>query len=41
MQRNGFGYIIDTTPNLSGMYITYMKINNIFISTSKYTGLKN
>ena len=40
MQRNGFGYIIDTTPNLSGMYITYMKINNIFISTSKYTGLK-
>lgn len=40
IQRNGFGYIIDTTPNLSGMYITYMKINNIFISTSKYTGLK-
>ena len=40
MQRNGFGYIIDTTPNLLGMYITYMKINNIFISTSKYTGLK-
>lgn len=40
IQRNGFGYIIDTTPNISGMYITYMKINNIFISTSKYTGLK-
>lgn len=40
IQRNGFGYIIDTTPNLPGMYITYMKINNIFISTSKYTGLK-